>query len=223
MTDEDLPRSRGPADHHVGDGEVSAILDFMQELLALLKMTQYRILMMWNPSDDDCYASIDFVDGRFTAQLYLNKEWSGYHPDIKFNTIIHETLHITHRTVNDVVEDQAHHMLYPAYADFRRRFQEQMEFFVDHYATFMEDNYDLREYWDKCYAKYNPKGDPDMKIEVDDLPVTVDDDEYKADPEKVIASVRAAREALRIPDLPDNEREPDYNQSLAEEGLSEDD
>ena len=140
-------------DHHVPDWECAAILRFMQELLTLLRVTQYKILVMYDPCEDDAHGTMDFTEGRYIAKLSLNRDWTTYDNDIKFNTIIHETLHITHRGVNSVVEDQVYFMYAGHYTDFRRRYQEQMELFVDHYATFMEDNYNLREFWDKCYAE----------------------------------------------------------------------
>lgn len=49
-------------------------------------------------------------------------------------------------------------------------------------------------------------------IKVDDLPVEVDRDEYRDDPEGVEARVREARANVRMPALPDDEDpDPDYN------------
>jgi hypothetical protein len=57
----------------------------------------------------------------------------------------------------------------------------------------------------------------DITIEVDGLPVDVDAEEWGADPDGVVAAVRAARVEQRLEPLADDEREPDYREQYGED------
>lgn len=58
----------------------------------------------------------------------------------------------------------------------------------------------------------------DITIDVDGLPVDVDAEDYGANPDGVIAAVRAARASMRLQPLDDAERDPDYRALYGQDG-----
>jgi hypothetical protein len=86
--------------------EVSRIYDLTTWLLERLGMPMWRIQFLERPCDRDSYATIKPVDGKHIGELAVHPEWMTLDLDEnRVVTLVHEMLHLTHRILTDVVNE----------------------------------------------------------------------------------------------------------------------
>lgn len=135
--------------HHVSKREQTRVLDYATAVLATLRMPKWTVLLMEEPCGDDAIASIEPVEGRYVAQLYLCADWHTKSSDVRRETITHEMLHLVHRNVSTVVlDDSADFMHDHEHDDWSRRVRRELELMVDHLASFMAATHDLTGEWE---------------------------------------------------------------------------
>ena len=140
---------------HVTKREAGAICDYAANLCSVMRMPGWRILVMHDqPENEDAHASIDWIDQRHVARLYLNAEWMTYDSDIRRECITHEVLHLLHSRVSTVALDDAQPYMHAhEHGDWSRRVRREFELMVDHLASFMADTHTLRDAWDTAHAR----------------------------------------------------------------------
>jgi hypothetical protein len=132
---------------HVTKREAQAVCDFAADVLSALCMPSWQVLVMEEPADEDCVASISTVEGKYTAQLYLASDWMKRTDHDRRETVVHEVLHLLHFRVNHVVEDVALLLREHEAAELDRRYHRETELMVDHLAKFLSRTHSLTEAW----------------------------------------------------------------------------
>ena len=138
---------------HVTKREAQAVCDFATEVLTALHMPGWTILVMEEPSDDDCVASINWTYGKYTAQLYLCSDWMKRTDQDRRETVVHEVLHLLHFRVNHVIDDAADLMREHEHDALYVRYRRETELMVDHLAKFLSRTHSLESAWDIAHGK----------------------------------------------------------------------
>ena len=140
--------------HHVSDTEATAVLHYATSVLATLRMPKWTVLIMEDPCDEDALASVTPVDGRYSAQLYLSKDWEELSNDARRICVTHEILHLMHRNVSTVVLDDTVDLMHDWEHDrWARTVRREFELMVDHLAHFLGETHNLIEAWDEAQRK----------------------------------------------------------------------
>lgn len=156
--------------HHVKEREQRRILDYATSVLATLGEKRWVVLLMKDPSDDDCNASVCVFRERYIVQLYLNRDWHEYSDSTRRNTITHEMLHVVHARIDDVIYTLGDYGIRRReHRAVKRRYQTEVERMVDHFATVMSDVFRLHEAWDLAWVNAK-KGKAPAVYEEDELP-----------------------------------------------------
>lgn len=141
------------AEGHIPKAEAQAIAHYCHELMQLLRLPQWTVLIMVDPSDDGTLANINPIDGRYVAQLHLCEDWMTLEDSNKLNTITHEICHLLHARVNhvvwetrDLMHDHEHQLVW-------QRYKMETEYMVDHIATFIDKTHKLQRTWDICFGR----------------------------------------------------------------------
>lgn len=143
---------------HVSDAEATAVLDYATNLLATLRMPAWTVLIMENPADDDCLASVVPVDGRYSAQLYLCADWEKRSHEERRTVVTHEILHLLHRNVSVAVLDDSQDLMHAwEHEQWERRVRRELELMVDNLAHFLAETHTLVEAWDAAQRKARPR------------------------------------------------------------------
>jgi hypothetical protein len=137
---------------HVTKREAQAVADFASEVLTALRMPSWQVLVMEEPADEDCVASISTVEGKYTAQLYLASDWMKRTDQDRRETVVHEMLHLLHFRVNHVIEDAELLLREHEAADLDRRYHRETELMVDHLAKFLSRTHTLEQAWDAAHG-----------------------------------------------------------------------
>ena len=138
---------------HVTNREAQAVCDFAINVLELLHMPGWQVLVMEEPADEDCVASILPIEGKYTAQLYLCTDWMKRSEDERCETVVHEMLHLLHFRINHIFDDASHLMHDHEHRDLERRYRRETELMVDHLAKFLSRTHTMRESWDTAHGK----------------------------------------------------------------------
>lgn len=141
---------------HVANHEADAVLEYATDVLKTLGMANWVIFIMDDPCTGDAYASVEPVEGRYVAQIWLADDWMDLADDIRRNSITHEVLHLVHARINSVISDAEEFMHDYEYAAFKRRYMRETELMVDHFATFMSDTHRLVDAWDDAHTTSEP-------------------------------------------------------------------
>lgn len=141
------------AKSHVSKSEARAVCDFAANVVSALHMPGWKILVMDDPCEDDALASISWVDGKYTAQIYLCAGWMNRSSDERRETVVHEVLHLLHFRINHVIDDARDLMHDHEHDALARRYQRETELMVDHLAKFLAETHNLEEAWDKAHAR----------------------------------------------------------------------
>lgn len=84
------------------------VLRYLTELRSWLRLDQWDIILHEPETDPDLWASVTTSDNHWTASLYMNWDrWATATPEQKCNTLLHELIHLAHRTVTDVWSELA--------------------------------------------------------------------------------------------------------------------
>lgn len=137
--------------HHVSDAEAAAVLDYATSVLKTLGMAQWVVLIMQEPCDEEAQATVQWVEGRYLAQIRLGENWMELRDEVRRNTITHEILHLVHSRVSDTIDDAHEFMRGHEYRPWRRRAQREIELMVDHFATALADTHRLTEAWEDAH------------------------------------------------------------------------
>lgn len=138
---------------HVTMKEADAVADFVGNLLEALHMPAWRVLIMDKPCEEDSFATINPIDGVWTAELFLCEGWMKVDYDRRREVITHEVLHLLHFQVNHVVHEAKDYMHDHEHEGLWNRYQMACEYMVDHLAMWMADTHSLSEAWDKAHGK----------------------------------------------------------------------
>lgn len=138
---------------HVTKREAQAVADYAADVIALLALPRWRILIMEEPCDDDCIASIDSVEGKYTAQLWLCTDWMKRADDERRDTITHEVLHLLHFRVDHIIADARDLMHDHEHDALHHRYRRETELMVDHLAGFLADTHRLRDAWEHHHGR----------------------------------------------------------------------
>lgn len=142
-----MPRS------HLTSREAQAVADFATEVIGALHLPGWQVLVMEEPADGDCIASIDYVDGKYTAQLYLCSDWMKRTDAERCETVVHEVLHLLHFRVNHVIDDARDFMHHHEHDALSRRYRRETELMVDHLAKFLSRTHSLSEAWAAAHKR----------------------------------------------------------------------
>jgi hypothetical protein len=143
--------------HHVTDAEADAVLQYATTVMKTLGMAQWVVLIQQDPCDEDAYASVESVTGRYVAKVFLSDGWMDLSTDVRRNTITHEVLHLVHARIDAEIDDTQDLMHDHEFDAFKRRYKRETELMVDHFATFMADTHRLTEAWDVAHG-ISPEG-----------------------------------------------------------------
>lgn len=139
---------------HVTKREAEAICSYAAEVMAALHMPAWAILVMEEPCDPGSEATIDWINQRYVAQLYLSPEWMKFDYDRRRDTVTHEVLHLLHAKVSTVVlDDSQSYMHKHEHKDWARRVRREFEFMVDHLAGWMARTHSLKQAWDTAHGR----------------------------------------------------------------------
>lgn len=141
------------AKHHVTRKEAQAVIDFAGYVLHELGLPAWQICVMDEPSDEDAFADIRTIEGRWVAELRLCSTWEQVDYDERRQTVVHEVLHLLHYSVNHVIEDASDLMHDHEWEGLNRRYHRATEYMVDHLARFLDSHSDLRTRWDRVHGK----------------------------------------------------------------------
>lgn len=136
---------------HVTRREANAVCEFAIDVLQLLHMPGWQVLVMEDPADEDCVASILPVEGKYTAQLYLASDWMKRSDDERCETVVHEVLHLLHFRVNHVLDDARGLMHDHEHDALYVRYRRETELMVDHLAKFLSRTHSMRASWDTAH------------------------------------------------------------------------
>lgn len=138
---------------HITKREAQAVCDFAAEVLTALRMPAWTILVMEEPADDDDLGSINYVEGKYTAQLWLSSDWMKRTDQDRRETVVHEVLHLLHFRVNHVIDDARDLMPNHEHDALQRRYRRETELMVDHLAKFLAGTHSLESAWDIAHGK----------------------------------------------------------------------
>lgn len=140
---------------HVTNREAQAVCDFAAEVLTTLHMPGWQILVMEVPvpDDEEAWAMIDTVEGKYTAQLSLCSEWMKLDDRQRRETVVHEVLHLLHFRVNHVIDDARDLMHDHEHDALQKRYNRETELMVDHLAKFLSRTHTLEEAWDIAHGR----------------------------------------------------------------------
>lgn len=138
---------------HVTDAEAQACADFAANVAEYLHLPRYKMLIMEEPCQDDALASVEVVEGRWVAQIYLSTEWMEKDDEERMLTIVHEVCHLLHRSVNYVVESSVRYMHDYEYNDLAVRYRHETELMVDHLSMFLSDHATIKESWKTAHRR----------------------------------------------------------------------
>ena len=142
-----MPRS------HVTNREAQAVCDFAKNVVEALHMPGWQILVMEDPADDDAQATIDWVYGQYTAQLYLASDWMKRSDANRREVVVHEVLHLLHFRINHVFDDAADLMHDHEHDALMKRYRRETELMVDHLAKFLSRTHTLEQAWDHAHGR----------------------------------------------------------------------
>lgn len=139
---------------HVTKAEAQAVCDFATNLCAAMRMPGWRILVMDEPCDEDANASIDWIDQRYVARLYLGCHWMKLPYDERREIVTHEVMHLLHSKVSTVVLDDTEHLMHDhEHKDWGRRVRREFELMVDHLAQWVAHTHSVAESWDHAHGR----------------------------------------------------------------------
>lgn len=125
----------------------------MQKLMVTMGLPSYRILIMESPCPKDAIATIDWVEDRHVAQLYLSKKWHEHSDDEQRDTIVHETLHVWHRGLTDWLHAELQDLMHDHEFDrISRQYQHHVELMVDQMALTLANVLLIKQDWDECHS-----------------------------------------------------------------------
>ncbi|WP_299055077.1 hypothetical protein [uncultured Nocardioides sp.] len=144
----------GKAKSHVNKKEAQAVADYATDVAYALSLPRWRILVMTDPCGDDAMATVDTVDGKWTARIWLCEDWMTQPYDTRRETITHEVCHLIHmRLADTVIEDSKPLMRNGDHRDWTRRVRREFELMVDHLAVFLAETHSLERAWDKAHGR----------------------------------------------------------------------
>jgi len=152
----DIVGQGGLADH-LTDGMALAVVEFMCDLASVLNMAGWKILVLTEPCEDDCWADINHIDGKLTAQLRVCRTWMTLPRETQCEALTHETLHLLHYRIDDVISDMPKFM---GIGDAMRTgdaFRRELEYMVDHLARYIASKTTVQEAWVKFLRKHKVK------------------------------------------------------------------
>ena len=130
--------------------EQRRIVRFCADITRTLLLGHYSVGLSEDPAPDDALASIEVTDGRHAATVKVTAGWMGLSDEVKVNSLIHETLHITHERLNRVIYDtlyESHYMPDAAYRMLCEQIRRECEFMVDHWAGAISEFTKPHERW----------------------------------------------------------------------------
>jgi hypothetical protein len=136
------------------------VLAYATNVMKTLGMAQWVVIIMHEPCSDDANASVEWVDGRYVAQIRLSQDWMQLRDEVRRNVITHEILHLVHCRVSDSIDEGRDLMHAHEWSPYRRRIQRETELMVDHFATFMADTHRLVDAWHEAHGRSVPDHRP---------------------------------------------------------------
>lgn len=139
---------------HVTKREAQAVCNYAAAMCRTMGMPGWRIVVSEEPADDDANASIDWIDQRHLAKLWLGTEWMTLDYAERREVITHEVLHLLHSKVSTVVLDDSRGYMHDhEHDDWARRVRREFELMVDHLAQWMTTTHSLVEAWDAAHKR----------------------------------------------------------------------
>lgn len=133
---------------HLTKKERKRILRFVHELIATLGLPAYDVTVSDEPAKKDCYASITWNRQRYTATLWVNKDWATYDEAQQRNTLTHEVLHLIQRRTDDVVVRARRYMHAHEFDLWRDDVFQEVELMVDLLAGYLSETAGVRHIWE---------------------------------------------------------------------------
>lgn len=101
-----------------------------------LGLERWKIEIKWDEAaDPDAYASITPSAYYDTATLRFATDFGKWERDMAEQTVVHELLHLTHRDIDEVVNDLDGQLHRDAAILLERRYKQALEQFVDRMAA----------------------------------------------------------------------------------------
>lgn len=139
---------------HVTKREAQAIVDYARDVCVALGMPIWTILVMEDPCKGDAEATVDWIEQRHVAQVWLNADWMKYPDARRRDTITHEVLHLLHSRVSAAaLIDSKAYMRSGEHKDWSKRVQRELELMVDHLAGFLSRTHNLEDAWDAAHGR----------------------------------------------------------------------
>src|SRR5690349_11977610 len=91
--------------HHITKAEQDAVLWYAGEVCRALGLPTWRLAIMVKPASKDAEAAIRATEGRYFANIWLNKDWMTYDNETRRNAITHEVCHLLHPRIDYLMED----------------------------------------------------------------------------------------------------------------------
>ena len=133
---------------HCSKADARKVLGFMVEFRKILGLPHCWIQIQDTPAPKGTQAMIDHEQQRQLAQVYLGRDWKHLTEFERFNTVVHETLHLIHRRVETVVICETEHLLHDyEHATLQRNFNREIELMVDQLALAWCDVAEVRRLW----------------------------------------------------------------------------
>lgn len=114
----------------------------------------WQVSFNWNrPADDGDGGSVDWVEGRKSIVIRLNKKFRKYDPDEQRYIICHELVHAHFAQMQDTVEEDLQpHLSRPTYDIYSRSFRRAFEYGIDAVSHVLAAKLPLIE-WPKGKSK----------------------------------------------------------------------
>lgn len=140
---------------HVTKREAQAVADYASEVITALHMPRWRVLVMDEPGSEDAIASVDWVDGKHTARIWLCSDWMKRDDADRRETITHEVLHLLHGRITDLVIDDSADLMRSTdvHNTWTRQVRREFELMVDHLAMFLANTHSLEQAWATAHGR----------------------------------------------------------------------
>lgn len=122
----------------MNDAQHAALLSYVGEARNALYLQAYEVnLRRDEPSDRTALASVEPVDGRLVANLYIAPGFWSQTPEEQRQTVVHELVHVIQREMTDVIRLGAwiRHVGQGTYDATWEAFRDQVEKQCDRLAT----------------------------------------------------------------------------------------